>query len=271
MNRSVFHSFFVIFFLLTLPGCSGSDKHNTTITESNTITKIYDYLAPEDYRTDTLIVFDIDNTLATTPTDLGSDQWFTALIHQKITEGHSAAEALQKSLAPYYYVQHHQWLVPIEPETVSTIKTLQNKGITVIALTSRGLYLLYRTLEQLQRLDIDFAKTGPPASIAPFGIHSPALYINGIIFVSMHDKGAVLAHWLTQLNFHPHKIVFIDDKLKNIQSVEQAIKKADYPFIGIRYARLDQRVKMFDMHKTEQEYQHLLQHNPNDKPVPVMY
>lgn len=260
--------FFVLILIVALPGCWQKEA-DSNIVESNRITDIYEHIAPEEYNKDTLVIFDICNTLGAPPTDLGSDQWFSALFQQGMNDSHSTDEALSKALAPYCYAQHHRWLEPIEPDTVETVKSLQQRGITVIALTARGLYLFYRTLEQLHRIDIDFTHTSPRKAVTPYGVKNQSLYSHGIIFAGALNKGDVLKHWLEQLQFQPKKIIFVDDKLKNIESVAHAIKTTNYPFVGIRYGHLDQRVKSFDMHKTEQEYQLLLENSHDRQPINV--
>jgi FMN phosphatase YigB (HAD superfamily) len=268
MDRTTFRFLLLTLVVLSLPSCWRKEAHSTVV-ESNRITDIYLHLTPEEYTKDTLVIFDICNTLAAPPTDLASDQWFSALFNRGMNNGYSVDEALGAALSPYCYAQHHRWMVPIEPDTVSMVKSLQKRGITVIALTARGLYLYYRTLEQLNKIDIDFTHTSPREAVAPYGVKNQSLYSHGIIFAGSLNKGDVLTHWLEQLQFHPQKIIFVDDKLKNIESVADAMKKANYPFVGIRYGHLDERVKNFDMHKTEQEYQALLENSIDREPINV--
>ncbi|TET36285.1 DUF2608 domain-containing protein [Candidatus Dependentiae bacterium] len=268
MDRTTIHSLLIALLVISLPGCWHSES-DTTIVESTHITDIYQHLTPDEYNKDTLVIFDICNTLGAPPTDLASDQWFSALFQQGMNDGRPVDEALSTALAPYCYAQHHQWLVPIEPDTVSTVKSLQQRGITVIALTARGLYLFYRTLEQLHKIDIDFTHTSPRKAVVSYGVKNQSLYSHGIIFAGSLNKGDVLKHWLEQLKFQPKKIIFIDDKLKNIETVADAMKTANYPFVGIRYGHLDERVKNFDMYQTEREYQALLENSQDRKPIDV--
>ncbi len=268
MDRTALHSLLITLLIIALPGCWQKEA-DITIVESNRIADIYQHLTPDEHNKDTLVVFDICNTLGAPPTDLASDQWFSALFNQGLNDGHPVDEALSAALAPYCYAQHHSWLEPIEADTVDTVKSLQQHGITVIALTARGLYLFYRTLEQLSKIDIDFTHTSPRDPVAPYGVKNQSLYSHGIIFAGALNKGDVLKHWLKQLRFQPKKIIFVDDKLKNIKSVANAMKTTNSSFVGIRYGHLDKRVKDFDMHKTEQEYQALLAHSTDRKPINV--
>ncbi len=261
-------SFCITLLILSLPSC----WHHTPeskIVESDAITSVYQYIKPEEYNRDTLVIFDIDNTLATQPTDLDSDHWVDAMMKKKMLEGLSSQDALLAILPAYWQIQHHTWLVPIEPETVGTLKTLQEKGVTVIALTARDIFILHRTLEQLERLGINFSRNSPQKAMEPYGMSRPTTYLEGILFVCGRDKGKSLLHWLNQMNYKPSKIIFVDDKLKNIHSVEQALKKENYPFIGIRYGYCDDRVKNIDLQETEKEYQQFVQDHPDSRPLKI--
>ncbi len=266
MDRTTIHSLLIALLVIALPGCWHSEP-DTTIVESNNITDIYQHLTPDEYNKDTLVIFDICNTIATKPTDLNSDQWVDASIKRKMQEGLSSRDALDAVLPIYHQVQVRTWLIPVEQETVSVVKDLQEKGLTVIALTARGVYLAYRTFEQLEQLGIYFSKSCPQKIAAPYGAPQPALYLEGIIFCGGMNKGDVLLHWLNQMDYTPQKIIFVDDKLKNINSVEQAMRTTTSPFIGIRYGHLDERVKNIDLTQTDKEYEQFLEMNPDSKPV----
>ena len=43
------------------------------------------------------------------------------------------------------------------------------------------------------------------------------------------------------LGYKPNKIIFIDDKLKYVKSVEQEAKKHSVEYVGIRYSLQDQK------------------------------
>ena len=266
MDRTTFHSFLIALLLVALPGCWHKEP-DSTIVESSSITDIYQHIAPEEYHKDTLLVFDIDNTLATKPTDFNSDHWVDAMAQRNVSEGCSFSDAFYAVLPIYYQVQMHTWLTPVEKETVTVLKDLQAKGLTIISLTARDLYIAYRTLEQLAQIDISFTNSSPQKIVTPYGAPRPALYLEGIIFCGGANKGEVLSHWLDQTNYHPQKIIFVDDKLKNIHTVKQAIQTRTSPFIGIRYGHLDERVKNIDLAQTDKEYEQFLTNNPTSRPI----
>ena len=240
------------------------------IVETNKIEDIYTYLKPDDYNAKTLIIFDIDNTLLKTKSHLGSDQWFYATVHYHENKGMSHQDAINATLPHLLQIMFHSWMLPVEPATVKIVNNLQKRGTTVIALTARSLDLTYRTIEQLDHVGIHFIGKGPAKCPIKYGSAQPALYINGIIFCGNYDKGEVLAYWLTQINYHPRKVIFIDDKMKNIKSVEEALHKRGYPFVGIRYGYLDDFIKTINQEVIEKELNEFIKQYPESRPISSM-
>jgi phosphoglycolate phosphatase-like HAD superfamily hydrolase len=239
------------------------------IVESKNITDIYTYIKPNEYNKDLLVIFDIDNTIATTPTPLGSDQWFYAMKKGFVETGKSDQEAIDHLLPQYIHIQRNTWLIPVEKDTVSVIHTLQEKGVSVIALTARSLELAHRTIEQLHHMDIYFTKTDPYECPIAYDNKKPGIYIDGIIFSGNHDKGEMLVHWFKQSNYRPKKVIFIDDKLKNLHSVEKALHNRDYPFIGIRYGYTDDLVHNFSLEAAINEQAKFFEKHLFVKPLAV--
>ncbi|MFC1870704.1 DUF2608 domain-containing protein [Candidatus Dependentiae bacterium] len=228
---------------------------NDVIVESNRITDIYNYIKPNEYNENLLVIFDIDNTVGKLSTELGSDQWFYAKVDNLKASGKTVDEAIQLALPELFHVQFHSWMEPVEKDTVQVIKNLQDKGVTVIALTARSLELTQRTIEQLHHMGIYFTKTDPYECPLTHGHgHGKAgLYIDGIIFSGNHSKGEMIVSWFKQIKYRPKKIIFVDDKLKNLQSVEKALHNRDYPFIGIRYGHEDELVEKFTLESVADE------------------
>ena len=271
MNK-ISHILFSLLFILS--ACSSYKKKPSAldqIVESFSIQDIYSYLTSADYHKNTLVIFDIDNTIGHPPTDLGSDQWFYAMLNRAIKQGIPQQKAIDDLIPIYYQLMEVMLLEPTEPAVVPLIKDLQNKKISVISLTARSLGITERTIVQLHGMDINFSLNMPRTFPIAYekGKGAPALYIDGIIFVGNHDKGEVLAHWLKQTKFKPTKIIFIDDKLKNVKDVEKALHKRNYPFIGIRYGKIDERVKNFDIEATDREYEQFMQQYPESRPIPL--
>jgi len=58
---------------------------------------------------------------------------------------------------------------------------------------------------------------------------------SGIIFAAGIDKGSVLKHILYKYNYIPKKIIFIDDYLYNVASIQQLCIKLKISFYGFHY------------------------------------
>lgn len=265
MNMSLRCFLSLVFITIMLSSCK-KEPVSSQIVESNNIADIFSFITPDEYNKETLVIFDLDNTLITAPTDLGSDQWVNTLIKQNIIELNDARKGVITALAPYWYLQQYIWPVPVTDNSLAVVNELQNKGVTVIALTARDHYIIYRTREQLERIGFDFTLNCPHK---PF--HSsaprPALYDAGIIFLNGQDKGPVLEEWLHQMDYRPQKMIFIDDKLNNVQSIQHVAEKERIPFIGIRYGYLDERVQHLDMQKVAKEYEQFRANHPERKPL----
>lgn len=253
----------LIIIALLLPACWPSHKAPDVIIESHSFADIYTYITPNDYNRATLLVLDIDNTILRPITHLGSDQWFYAMVAKKESEGLSHFEAVNATLPLWFIIQESVDIIPVESITPSIIADLQKRGVTVIALTARSLTVAHRTVQQLQSIGINLSSNLPHECPIKYGDDQPALYIDGIIFVGNHDKGEVLAYWLSQINYTPKKVIFVDDKLKNIHSVEKAINKCGYPFIGLRYGYLDEYIKTIDINQVEKEYKSFIHKHHN--------
>lgn len=237
------------------------------IVESNNISALYNYIKPNEYNKNLLVIFDIDNTLAKMPTSLGSDQWFYATHNALVQQGLSHQKAIDLIIPELLHIHRNTWMIPIEENTVSVINDLQKRGISVIALTARSLDLAHRTIEQLHRMGIVFTKTDPHECPIKYGEGKPGLYIDGIIFSGNYNKGEMLVNWFKQIKYRPTKIIFIDDKLKNLHAVEKALHDRNYPFIGIRYGAMDQEVKDFTLQSIEKEKREFYDKYPFEIPV----
>lgn len=239
-------------FLLQATPCSAY------IIEHNSITEVARHLEPNKK---ILILLDIDNTIAAPPSDLGSDQWFNDLV---ITicqqQGLEKKEAVQKGIELYHHIHAHIELKPIEAQTPSFIASLQKQNIPVLALTART--IIERTFQQLKTIAIDFRPTALSTKIFDLNLRHPALYKQGIIFCGNNDKGTVLCAFLDYIGYQPDKIIYVDDKEGNLKAVEQALQSRGIEFVGIRYSRLDERVKNINNAAVQKELADFLQKHP---------
>ncbi len=242
-------------------------KASHLIVEGKTIEDIYKYIKPYEFNDNTLVVCDIDNTLIYPKTIIGSEQWFYARVEGFESQGMTTAEAVNAVLPQSFELLEYIPMEPVESSTVAVINDLQKRGVTVIALTARSLDLTYRTVDQLAQLGIHFNGKGPVQCPMVYGEGKPALYIEGILFCGSQGKGETLINWLTHIHYRPTKIIFIDDKMKNIIGVEQKLLPYQYQFIGIRYSYLDTHKAKISPEIIEKELEEFTHQNPDARPI----
>jgi len=210
----------------------------------------------------TLIVFDIDNTLALPPEELGSEDWFSFKIQNYELEGFPADIAFNKTLQLYNHIHSIIDLKKVQ-NAPQLINSLQKQNIPTIALTARN--LVQGTIRQLANLGIHLATIRLPAqhlSLPTPNPKRPACYQSGIIFCNGNDKGSLLLHFLDTIAYKPERIIFVDDKLKNIESVKNAAQQRNIDFVGLRYSKFDKRSQKFDHCKASKQLKRFLQQHP---------
>lgn len=208
----------------------------------------------------TLCLFDIDDTLIDNPLSVGSPPWRN-WVKSKVSNFNTHF-AMYDALT--LYIAKSAPYKAMEPTTAKLISDLQQSGVAVFAFTARGRTQWYTTeiegvdrftKEQLDHAGIDFTKTHIPQEL-----HSlESTYFNdGIIFAQHIKKGDLLKHLFKDLNYMPPLIVFVDDKLDQVQSVEAAVKEAGIPFIGFWYRRSESDRANFNPHAANIQLEALL-------------
>lgn len=234
--------------ILLLLLCNGTIA-NGLIVEHDTVNAIFSYLQIDDLGPQSMVVFDIDNTIAETyPTEFGGDQWFFACVNQYLSTGYDYYQAIKAVIPEYQLLQEQTQLALIEPEIVEIIDQLKKDGIRIIALTSRPASLLVRVIQQLYEIGIEFHDF---ESVVIEGYrHDYYRMQNGIIAVGLlgNKKGEILFEILTMLNYQPSTLIYIDDKEHQVKNVvQESINHGVIKTIGIRYSRLDEKVRQFNI------------------------
>lgn len=197
---------------------------------------------------DTLLIFDLDNTIMEPAQMLGSVQWYYYLIKKYIDQGMEKKEAADKVTSTWIRIQEVTQMQPVESATPSLIKKAQEGGIKAMALTARPTTLAKTTIKQLQSIGVDF--TRQPAckkDLSSSPRHKDSGYIGGVLFAGLeNDKGDVLNEFLKDIKYKPTEVVFIDDDQKNVEAVDKALAAKGIKCSCVRYGGADQQVKAFD-------------------------
>lgn len=196
----------------------------------------------------TLLVFDLDNTLIEPVGNFGSDQWYYYLVRKyRRANGLNESAALREAARVWNRVQSSIRIRTVEPATARFVKQQQARGIRTVGLTAREPSLADTTLTQLRTLDLRLDKhTVFPHEFSWWSV-GPVRFKAGVLFIGeSNDKGTLLIELLRGLRQRPRRIVFVDDKTKNVRSIDSAARKAGLACIAFRYGATDAKVEQFN-------------------------
>jgi len=207
-----------------------------------------------------LVVFDIDNTLLAMEQDLGSDQWYDwqkELQAEDPCSGRLVGNRLAVQGALYYASAMRL----TQPDAADLVSQLQEDGLKVIALTSRGADFRLQTFRELRRNGISLwpnalpPQQGYPETFIPQGGSRPALYEDGVFLTAGQHKGDMLKALLAKTGTpDPAVVVFADDKEKNLRDVLETYAGSSTAIHAWRYNREDPVVAAFDPVKAGAEW-----------------
>jgi hypothetical protein len=210
-----------------------------------------------------LMVFDIDNTLLAMEQGLGSDQWHD---WQKDLSGEHPC--YPQNVGNRFAVQGALYFAsamrPTQADAASQVKTIQQRGIPVIALSSRGTDYRLQTFRELRRSGFSFFSSaiGPPGGYAQAFIPGQdgrlSLYEDGVFLTAGQHKGRMLYALLQKTGTEmPAVIVLADDKQTNLDAVKQTFGALQIPVRAWRYSGEDENVRNFDAGQANDQWQSL--------------
>jgi len=248
----------LFYFALLLSACAST---TTPVAEQNLLAETDDLamvtnaalqLADRLGRDRVLVVFDIDNTLLAMEQGLGSDQWY---YWQKDLQKEDPCSS--SLVGDRFRVQGALYFAsamrPTQPGAAEQIRRLQDAGLTVIALTSRGPDYNLQTFRELRRNEISFwpsalsPKRGFPESFIPEGGTRAARYEDGVFLTAGQHKGDMLKALLNKTGAGaPTVVVMVDDKAENLAAVMVAFEGSGTAVHAWRYSREDANVANLD-------------------------
>jgi Protein of unknown function (DUF2608) len=201
---------------------------------------------------------DLDNTLFEAKQALGHADWFYDEIQKRIKQGMNREEAIRDAYPLWIKVQSVCEVQPLENDFVSAILFLQSRGVVVMGFTHRQPYVVQSTFRQLKSIGIDFLKTAPSQETLIISANYPTIYTQGVYFVGDYNKkGDLLMPFLKEINKIPKKIVFIDDKKKNVEELENLLSKEGIEYLGIHYRAIEKAPPRFSPEVAAFQYQFL--------------
>lgn len=222
----------------------------------------------------TLLVLDIDNTTLQMSQNFGSDQWWNWQSENCIGAEKAPDFCVTTKFSELLDIQGQIFALsnmkPTEISTVATIKSIQDMGVKVILLTSRGPDFRNATERALQINGLDFSKSaigssaGFGSTYIPYTLKNhqrygltkkemklsgnkkarPVSYMNGVFMTAGLNKGVMLKTLLKKTKSKFKAIVFADDHKKHTIRMEQILAD-DVDLTSFRYGAIDPIVNAF--------------------------
>lgn len=234
------------------------------IITTNNFKVIEDHVKSADLNT--LIIFDIDHVLLQ-PKDCSLRPYYDDKEHEK------AKNFFNKVSNKLTVEEQSEAILQMQVELVDTnliklVNSLQNRAVKVLALTARDTGKFGKiaslenfTIKELQHFGYHFEKSWPKLNDQIFEQIPPKtpkhfpIFKQGILFTNGTHKGPVLEFFLNYTQMLPHKIIFIDDQKKNLQSVASFTKKNNLKFLGIEYTIVkDQNQRPFNEERANLQF-----------------
>lgn len=217
------------------------------IIESKYIIDILQYVTPQ-----SLVIFDIDNTLIEPVQTFGSHAWFMHIKKTFKKQGLPEKEAMMKASAALLRIQDDLSFKMVEPDTIRVIEILKNNAITTMAMTSRCANFARRTYDQLKLFNITFSPNFICNTHVRLGDIS--CWIEGILYTGdERSKGESIMLLFEKIAYIPQHVLFIDDSIGHIEHMYTTLRKKNIPALCIRYGATDERAAQFDPDKANKE------------------
>lgn len=197
----------------------------------------------------TLFLLDLDDTVFDFPHMLGSRAWrgYIRQAAQKIDNSRNWHDVLSHHLTTNYPVK------TVEGMTSQFVKDMQAKDYVVCGFTSRERTAWYdtpqkdvdvMTTDQLNSVGIDFNNNALQNTYPYLALD--AEYFSGTFFCNIEPKGNFLTHLFQDAPERPTKVVFIDDKISQVESVATALKALGIPYESYCYGATNAKAAAFN-------------------------
>lgn len=232
------------------------------ILETKSIAEVEAELTP-----DTLLIFDLDNTIIMPAQTLGGEEWFDYLVEKYVAKAVSAGTkpdtakllALRQALEEWNAVQEVTQSIPVEKNAPAVVAEAQRSGVKTMALTARPPELKKKTFEQLQAAGFALHANAHHREAFDLKGAMPTRHENSVVFVNAgNNKGDILVQYLQTTGNLPKKIVFVDNKLKHVEAVQKALQQAavKVDYVGCRHGATDAKIAAFDKNIADTQHRY---------------
>ncbi|KKP26483.1 MAG: hypothetical protein UR12_C0037G0002 [candidate division TM6 bacterium GW2011_GWF2_30_66] len=231
MIKRFYYSILFSIFLLNL-------NLQAVVIETSSLDDVFKYADKN-----SIVVLDIDSTLV--EVEHGVEYWVEHKQEKLEKMGLQPEQACDLVLYTFFIISRVAKLFPIN-DSPKVVNKLQKMGIRTMALTNRSLPIVKRTIKLLKDIGIDFSKNALFKNDLVLNISHKGMFYKGVIFSGKNDKGSMLKEFFKKINYTPKKLIFVDDKVKHVKSVEKKFDDGNVEYIGIRYSFMDEKKKNFD-------------------------
>ncbi|MDR2628435.1 MAG: DUF2608 domain-containing protein [Puniceicoccales bacterium] len=191
----------------------------------------------------TLVVFDCDEVLTTL-----SEQVWQARNHDFLVKwcaeniSNFSEEVLYEFVTSILVSSKNLLVNQRMPEFVKNLHRKNIKSVVLTALSTQPVATIrdpmawrISTLENFGYNFKMFWPSLPDKHFEEFGEEYPPAYGSGVVCCGSIPKSRCLMAFLAYTNITPDKIIFIDDKIENLEDVKEQCDIAKIKFLGIRY------------------------------------
>jgi FMN phosphatase YigB (HAD superfamily) len=210
---------------------------------------------PQNVSSDTWVIFDLDNTTMRQDSIIGTHQWGDHIREEEISQGRDPKVAKQIQLDKFSILQPYLNVVPVENEIRALVPRLQKQAMSVFALTARPMGIAGVTYDQVRSIGVSFDKSFPaqndPRLLTAHRFH-------GLLFSGEVPKGELLKKVMDNSPSKPKRIIFVDDREYNLDSIEASFKDSGIDLLSLRYGAADPLVKGFNAEEAAKEWEKFL-------------
>lgn len=214
-----------------------------------------------------LVVFDVDFTLIV-PNDRilapCGEEYLVGFMKKARSMGHKGEESESR-------VMLKMEVSLVEDRILSLLEKLKQKNIKVITLTamSTGQYGVVANaeqwrIEQLASLGIHLDWAFPEIDSLTLegfdGKSTAPVFKQGVLASARHPKGKVLNAFLKKIQYVPSKVLFIDDRMVFIDSVESEMEKENIKHTSFFYTAATDTSLQLDKELADFQLSYLMHH-----------
>lgn len=208
---------------------------------------------------ETLVFFDIDNTLLESSQQLGSIPWAEHVMRECEKEGATPQEAGRKMMDDWHNLLPYLRVKPVDPRTPEVVQDLCARGAHVLCLTAREPFAADATCMHLQSIGVELATPISGQQEYSFSSDLPnGFYDRGILYSTLLLKKAdLLLQFIQRNHLESYNVLFIDDKAHNLEPVERTLADAGIVCQAFHFTGANDRFALFNPSIAELQYQAL--------------